>query len=541
MTLTVATNAADDDSRAVRERLSADRAASRLFAQDASLWGPEAADEADRRLGWVNFADRARELIGEVEALRAELAADGIDRIVLCGMGGSSLAPEIIAQWAGVPLTVLDSTHPARVRRAVHCDLARTVVVVSSKSGSTVDTLSHKAAFEHAFAEAGLNIARHMIIVTDPGTELGEDAAARGMRVFTADPRVGGRYSALTAFGLVPAGLAGADIARLVDEAVSVHTELAIDSVENPAIHLAGLLMQALPERYVLAVHPTRDAAWGLGVWVEQLIAESTGKIGRGMLPIALERGAPELSRPLSSTALGVSIGVESSREGPTPGEVEVSGPLGSQLLLWETATALLGRLLDVNPFDQPDVESAKVAAREILRTRTVSAPAQSALTDVPGAEVLDAPSADLIRAADVISALRNLATTPHFLSIQAYLDGDSGLEEPLARLRDRLAETLGVPVSLDWGPRFLHSTGQFHKGGPALGVFLQLLDTADPEFYIADSTDGFGELITAQAHGDREVLTSRGLPVIAVRASDPHRLVAALLDAMSATNPAND
>ena len=528
MTLYVGSNDEADELQSCKQ-LVKDRVASRLFAKDASLWGKGAAKEASQRLGWVSFSAESQSLIERITALREELASDGIDRVVLCGMGGSSLAPEIIAQWAGVDLTVLDSTHPARVRRTVQCDLRRTVVVISSKSGSTIDTLSHQAAFEEAFAHAGLDISRHMVIVTDPGTDLGARARARGLQVFDADPEVGGRYSALTAFGLVPAGLAGADISRLIDEAKSSVEMLSTDSLDNPGNQLAGLMHAALPDRFTLAVYPSRNAEWGLGTWVEQLIAESTGKQGRGILPIALGRTAPEVTGKLLPNVLRVSVGEAPTQEPLAGHELEVAGPLGAQFLLWEVATALLGRLLEVNPFDQPDVESAKAAARELLGSTQPITDAQGTLGDVPEIEVLDSAGFSLRSSDEVISALSQLVTSDRFLSVQAYLDSDSGLESPLNVVRDRLAALLGAPVSLDWGPRFLHSTGQFHKGGPARGVFLQLLDTAKPEFSISGAAGEFGALISAQAHGDRTVLKAQGLPVIALRSAEPQRLVEAL------------
>lgn len=534
MTVGVVPGKALPPHRAACVQLTDDRVASRLFGEDATLWGAEAHAEAERRIGWVDFAGRAETTIAEIDALRIELRASGIDRVVLCGMGGSSLAPEVIAQWAGVPLTVLDSTHPARVRRAVECDLRRTVVVVSSKSGSTIDTLSHKAAFEHAFLAEGLDIARHIVVVTDPGTALEQEATELGQRVFHADPRVGGRYSSLTAFGLVPAGLAGADVRRLVAEASDARDLLARDSPENPSFRLAAILANALPEQYILAVHPARETDWGLGAWVEQLIAESTGKIGRGMLPIALDRDAPELRAEGPETVIGVSIGATASNTGPAADGFEVTGSLGAQLLLWEAATAILGRLLGVNPFDQPDVESAKQAARKILGASAATVRVTTALTDAAGVDLLDAPAPHTVTSVvGVLDALRELTTEGRFLSVQAYLDEEAGFAMSLVQLRDRLANELKVPVSLDWGPRFLHSTGQLHKGGPPRGVFLQVLDHAEPEMAIAGADSGFGALITAQAQGDREVLAARGLPVIALRAQDPRTLITALCRAM--------
>ena len=499
------------------------RVASRIFALDASLWGADAAPEAAARLGWTDFAAGAAQAIAEAATARSALLAAGVDRIVLCGMGGSSLAPAVIARWAGVPLTVLDSTHPDVVARALGTELARTAVVISSKSGSTIETLSHRAAFERAFAEAGIDAAERIIVVTDPGSPLEHAADSSGQRVCNADPDVGGRFSALTAFGLVPAGLAGADIAGLVAEAEAVRDRLAEDSPENPALRLAAAIACGLPERYILGIHAEPSADWGFGTWIEQLVAESTGKDGKGVFPISLPAQAPELQRHAESVTL-VELrapGSADAREG-----IVISASLGAAFLLWEVATAALGRVMEIDPFNQPDVESAKVAARAVLADpEGHPAPVGIALAGTPGARLLAAPEGSALGAdgtpEQLIAALRGMVPEGGYLAIQAYLDPESDAREPLHRLRDLLAEVLEVPVALGWGPRYLHSVGQLHKGGPALGSFLQLCDAELREVAIPDSESGFDTLIAAQAQGDRAVLTERGRPVVALSLSD--------------------
>ncbi len=220
MTFSVTSNGLEVPA-AARDRLAADDVAARLLRKDATLWGPEAEEEAAVRLGWLDLPESSRELVEPLAELRAELAAEGLDRIVLCGMGGSSLAPEVICRTAGVPLVVLDTTDPGQVAGAMD-DLDRTVVVVSSKSGGTVETDSQRRAYEKAFSDAGIDPRERIIVVTDPGSPLDQSAREAGYRVFNADPNVGGRFSALTAFGLVPSGLAGADIAELLDEAEEI-------------------------------------------------------------------------------------------------------------------------------------------------------------------------------------------------------------------------------------------------------------------------------------------------------------------------------
>lgn len=546
--------------------LVADRVASRLVARDASLWGPDAEPEAEVRLGWVDASARAGALLDELAALRERFVAAGVERIVLCGMGGSSLAPEVIARREGVPLVVLDSTHPDQVRRALGGDLDRTGVVVSSKSGSTIETRSHRAAFEAAFRREGIDPSQRVVVVTDPGSPLEAAAREAGYRVFLADPEVGGRYSALTAFGLVPSALAGADVAALLAEAEAIRPQLGRDSPENPAVLLAAALAAGQPDRFVCALAEEGASAVGLGDWIEQLVAESTGKAGRGVLPLVLPPAAPERTGVLPASARLVRLGdaaggTFASPSGVRPGaeELVMSGPLGAQLLVWEFATAMLCRLLGVDPFNQPDVESAKVAAREAMRGDAVptvdaeAAEVPTRLGDAPDIELIDAPCAgdpteghpasERPTSLDaVVHRIREAVGPDGYLAVQAYLDREGPAVEAVLGLRDSLARSLALPVTLGWGPRFLHSTGQLHKGGPPTGVFLQLLDPARPEEPIPGSDAGFGVLIDAQAAGDRAVLRAAGRPVFALRSADPARLaerLAELVGAVPSTPPA--
>lgn len=497
-----------------------DRVASRIFEKDATLWGDAAEDEARIRLGWTTFAEAAAEIIPDIEDVRAEFASAGVDRIVLCGMGGSSLAPAVIARWAGVELTMIDSTHPAVIERVLGGDLARTAVVVSSKSGSTIETRSHLAAFEQAFRDAGID--SRVVIVTDPGSPLDEESRAAGRLVFNADPNVGGRFSALTAFGLVPSGLAEVDLKQFVSDAESARGQLAVDSPDNPALRLAAAIAAGLPERFVLTTWSPSDVDWGLGSWIEQLVAESTGKEGKGVLPIALATSAPEFrEEPKNTLSVGVT-GEEAPEDLSAFTGIVTAGTLGGQMLLWEVATAALGRLMGIDPFNQPDVESAKIAARAAL------AAAASAGDDAASSEAATPPSP-----AETVAWLRDNVEADGYLVIQAYLDAEADYAEGLSQLRDRLAASLGVPVALGWGPSYLHSTGQLHKGGPTLGAFLQLTDGGMSPLPIPGNESGFETLIAAQARGDRDVLEERGRPVLTLEAADPAAAIAELLEAL--------
>ncbi|MBA2715843.1 MAG: glucose-6-phosphate isomerase [Propionibacteriales bacterium] len=512
-----------------------DRVASRVAAQDPTLWGPDAESEAAIRLSWVSLPTTSRPLLAEIEALRAQLESEGIDRVVLCGMGGSSLAPEVISRTYDVPLTILDSTNPSVVRRALDGDLSRTVVVVSSKSGGTLETDSQRRAFAAAFEAAGIDAPARFVVVTDPGSELERLAREQGYRkVFLADPHVGGRYSALTAFGLVPTGLAGVDVSELLEEAAAVARRLAEDSMGNPALVLAAALA-ATAGRDKVAIVDLGSGISGFADWAEQLIAESTGKQGMGVLPVAVEGpSAPEVGA--ASSDVGVAALVAASAAGQQPAGiaepwVTVSGALGAQFLTWETATAVAGRLIGINPFDQPDVESAKKAARGLLDAQPQSDP--PAVVD-NGLEVRGSPGLldDVDTAAGAVEALLRELGEDGYLAVMAYLDSER--DASLHEVREALARRTGRPVTFGWGPRFLHSTGQYHKGGPAQGVFLQITSTEPDDVDIPDQPFTFGSLITAQAAGDATVLTEHGRPVLRLHVQDPTVGVAAVQELLT-------
>ena len=511
--------------------------ASGITAGDPSLWGPDAEAEASKRLGWVDAVSVSRPLVPEIEALRAELVAKGVTRVVLAGMGGSSLAPEVIAQTAGVPLVILDSTAPGQVLAALDGDaesggLEQTVLVVSSKSGSTVETDSAKRTFEAAFRDLGIDPLERIVVVTDPGSPLDASARADGYRVFNADPTVGGRYSALTAFGLVPTGLAGVDIGELLDEADATLLEVAIDSPDNPSLVLAAAIAGGDPRRDKLGLVTDGTHIVGLPDWIEQLVAESTGKNGTGILPVVLLPVSPELdSKPADLQIVRL---VDEANEFHLfehhEGEVLISGSLGAQLVVWEYATAIAGRMLGIDPFDQPDVESAKIATRGLLDARPE--PTAPAFT-VDGVEVRvsDPELAASGTIAGVLDALWSRLSDDGYVSVQAYVDR---LRLPqLVGIRELVAADSGRPATFGWGPRFLHSTGQYHKGGPPNGVFLQILEQTDVDLEIPGRPFTFGQLIQAQAAGDASVLADgHGRPVVTLTLTDPQAEVLTLFEA---------
>jgi glucose-6-phosphate isomerase len=518
MTLQVSTSGASSDAVAsVIQELVRDKVASRIFARDETLWGVDAEAEASIRLGWVDAASESLEQIDDVMSLRRLHQSQGLTRIVLCGMGGSSLAPEVIAASAGVDLVVLDSTHPSQVRSAVSREIEQTVVVVSSKSGSTVETDSQKRIFEQAFEQSGIDKTSRIIVVTDPNSPMHKQAVLDGYRVFLANPNVGGRFSALTMFGVVPSVLAGADMMPILRDAISTADELSKDEATNPALVLGAAMARTkssdgLKDKLGIVSMGTQVA--GLAYWMEQLIAESTGKLGRGVLPVVLDSNSPELLSRIDDL---VSIGI-SSDESRSDFDVNVSGDLGSHFLLWEVATAVAARLLKVNPFDQPDVESAKIASRKFLESKS---PEAGSLFTNEGISV-SMKNLGLSKDSTLRQAFEMLVAavdSKGYIAIHSYLDRQR--DGSFLKLRDLLAMASGRPTTFGWGPRFLHSTGQYHKGGPTQGVFLQLITEREVELMVPGRDFGFQELMNSQAAGDANVLAEHGRPVLTLRFRD--------------------
>jgi glucose-6-phosphate isomerase len=520
-----------DAIRALTERAAQADLPARLAAKDATLWGPDAEPEAKIRLGWLDLAETSRDLLPRLAALREALAADGIDRVVLAGMGGSSLAPEVICRTAGVPLTVLDTTDPQQVTAALGGpELRRSVVVVSSKSGGTVETDSHRRAAWAAYAAAGVpedEIGRHFVAVTDPGSSLETTAKEAGFReVFLADPTVGGRYSALTAFGLVPSALAGADVTALLDEAAALRPALA-EGEHNPALDL-GLALGAAWElgRDKVVLADTGSGIVGFGDWAEQLLAESTGKQGKGVLPVVVE--APTAAGTTGDDVALVLIG-PAGGDAPDP-VASIAGPLGAQFLAWEYATAVIGWALQINPFDQPNVQESKDNTGRIL---------ESGLPDeqpafVSGAVEVHATPELLGGATTLPDALRALlAAVPErgYLAVMAYLDRER--DASAADVRSELAQALGRAVTFGWAPRFLHSTGQYHKGGPQVGAFLQITGATSVDLGIPGRPYSFATLQAAQAGGDRQALAGRDRPLLHLHLTDRSAGLGQLLEAI--------
>lgn len=472
-----------------------------LFAKDPTLWGDDAVSEASTRLGWLDDPAAQRVLVEQIDLLRAELLASGVSRVILCGMGGSSLAPEVMARASGVQLTVVDTVHPDVLAPLLNTDLSSAAIVVSSKSGGTVETDSLARLFAAALREQGIDPRGRMVVVTDPGSPLDVESTANGYRVFHGNPAVGGRFSALTAFGLVPAGLAGVPVRQILDDAHEAWALLSQNAPANAGLVLGAGIAVMAPVRNKLLVSDAPGTP-GFGNWVEQLVAESTGKNNRGLLPV------------MESSLHGLPDGLRVGPEG-TEADIQISGSLGALFLLWEVAVSFASQIIGVNPFDQPDVESAKVAAREYLTAGLV--------THTPGRTLGDlVASATPPLPANVRDLEGALAWLIEELQAKSYVGicvfGTGGSDPgPWRAAANAIEAATARPVTLGFGPRFLHSTGQFHKGGPREGVFLQIVVVPEVDLSIPGRDFTAAELLIAQAQGDAAVLAATGQRVLSV------------------------
>ena len=523
--------ALSDVSARVDERLGAWAAgeyARRMWDKDHTLWSPEPIPELANRLGWLRLPYD----IDQVPSMRtfAEEIRAGTDRVVLLGMGGSSMAPEVFANTFGSApghpsLNVLDSTHPDAVRAvSAGIDPARTLFLVASKSGGTIETLS---LFRHFWGMASSVHDRpgdRFVALTDPGSGLEALAGERGFRrVFTAPPDVGGRYSALTPFGLVPAALIGMDIESLLSKAAVMADECGPD---RPASANSGLRLGAVMGESALAgrdklTYICSPAVAGFGAWIEQLVAESTGKNGTGIVPVADEPlGDPE---SYGQDRLFVFMALEGDR--PSEWATVQAGlrrrghpvvtvtlrhldELGAEMFRGEMAVASAGSILGINPFDQPDVQVAKDLARQAMSPEGL----EGGVTEV---------SSDSPRLGAALETWGAMIEAGDYVGIHAYLPMGGPAAPVLESLVPHLRDRYRVPVTLGYGPRFLHSTGQLHKGGANNGVFLQLVDSPSLDIEVPEAGFSFGELIEGQAAGDYQALSGRDRRVLRVRLSD--------------------
>jgi transaldolase/glucose-6-phosphate isomerase len=489
----------------------------RLWAGDPTVWGPSGTPELADRLGWLRLHETMRPRLPELSGIAASILDEGPTDVVLLGMGGSSLAPEVFATVLGggaayPRLAVLDSTHPDQVWSVSSgIDHRSTVFVASSKSGTTLETIS---ALQLFWEQTGRDGSR-FVAITDPGTPLVAMAEEGGFRALVmAPPDVGGRFSALSPFGLLPAALVGADLEALLDAAASLHHETAVDQgLEWGEAARQGVDKLTLSTSPALASFP-----W----WMEQLVAESLGKDGKGIIPVA---GEPSLES-YGEDRLFVTYRLRGELVAVSPAghpaiEVEVSDRihLAAAMLQAEVATAAAGAVLGVHPFDQPDVERAKKLARQALSAEPARVDAidsfHPALTD---------------RLDDLVASVN----TGDYFCLQAFLPRSEEVDAALASIRRRVGNQTWAATTAGYGPRFLHSTGQLHKGGPNTGVFLQLVDRPVRDMPVPGSDITFGRIIAAQALGDYAAMREKGRRVLRVdlgedRAAGLARLLEAL------------
>ncbi len=518
------------------------RNTARLWRRDASLWTD--ADES-RWLGWLSAADDFAREIGELQAFSTELRAEGVRHVLLLGMGGSSLCPEVLAETfgqlpGGPRLHVLDSTVPAQVAALEgDVDLAHTLVIVASKSGSTLEPNIFLAYFfDRMVAAVGRAAAgRHFIAITDPGSKL-EAVATRDAfrRIFAGVPSIGGRYSALSPFGLVPAAAIGLDLPRWQASVASMTAECGSDKParRNPGVSL-GLLLGTCAnhgfDKLTLIVSPR---IYDFGAWLEQLIAESTGKNGRAVIPVDREAiGAPAIYgtdrvfayvRLASAPDDAQDAAVEALAAAGRPVvRLDVAEPYGlaGEFFRWEIATAVAGAVMRINPFDQPDVEASKNATRALtseyeatgaLATETpvLVGDGLAFYTDEANADAIRGTAANASPLAWLRAHLARLGDGDYF-ALLAYVAMTSSHESRLQRIRMQVRDARRVATCLGFGPRFLHSTGQAYKGGPNSGVFLQVTADDAIDLPVPGARYSFGVVKAAQARGDFQVLVERG------------------------------
>jgi transaldolase/glucose-6-phosphate isomerase len=523
-------------SSAVEQRLKVWQTAqfgARLWAKDPTLWAPRGTAEITDRLGWLTLPETMSGQVADLGAFREQVRADGFTHAVVLGMGGSSLAPEVFEKTfgsgAGYPeLLVLDSTHPAAVKAIEeNIDLRHTLFIVSSKSGTTTEPNSFFYYFWQKVNAVAKNPGAQFVAVTDPNTTLQKLGEQRGFRrVFQATPDVGGRYSALTHFGLVPAAIIGLDLNKLLDRARAMAESCgaAVPAAQNPGLALGAVLGEAALAGRDKATIFASPSLRNFPVWLEQLIAESTGKEGKGIVPVAGEEPAGDPSR-YGADRLFVYLHLAAEKDETHEAKLRALEAaehpvvrielgdlfdLGQEFFRWETAIAAAGAVIGIQPFNQPDVQLAKDLAREAMKKSSGGGAGDAKSSAIDAASVPD------LRAA--IQKWLATVAPGDYIGTDAYLAPTDATTAALERIRVLLWHRTKSATMLGYGPRFLHSTGQLHKGGPNTGLFLQIIDTPAEELPVPETDYSFGQLIRAQAAGDLTALQQRGRRTVQVQ-----------------------
>jgi transaldolase/glucose-6-phosphate isomerase len=548
-TQTIEAGSAKETVAAGLEALDGRQFGRRLHAKDPSLWSGDLDERASigDRLGWLDSMEAIRSRITDVTAFADHVREEGVTHVVLLGMGGSSLSAEVCRAICGPAtgwpeLLVLDSTDPAAIRDVERrIDLAHTLFIVASKSGTTTETLGFYQYFWKAAREALSTPGYHFVAITDPETPLASEANTHGFRRTFENPEdIGGRYSALSYFGLVPMALLGLDVARLLDRALVMQQTCGpfVPAERNPGLHLGALLgLAARQGRDKVTFAPSRSLG-AFGAWAEQLLAESTGKAGRGLIPVDGEPPGPADAyaqdrlfvgmREAGDDDGGANAFLEArAAEGHPIVRIELSDPLdlGAEFLRWEVATSVAGSILGTNPFDEPNVAESKRNTADLLEqwARDRSFPEVSALAGDEWVTLYGEPAQSWLShehtrsSESVLQQFLGSVRPRDYVALLAYVHRTRATHELLTSFRVRLRERLRIATTLGYGPRYLHSTGQLHKGGPNTGLFLLL--TADPaeDVPIPGETHGFGTLHRAQALGDYRALVEKERRVLRV------------------------
>lgn len=522
----------------ILSRISSEDIIARIWTRDHTVWASDPKEIANR-LRWLDLPTTMASQTQRISGFVDSVLKDGFSHAVLLGMGGSSLAPDMLSQTFGttagyLSLQILDSTHPVAIQRMVDdIPISKTLFIVSTKSGTTSETLSlFRTFYQRAVESVGSDSAGdHFIAITDPHSPLIEIATEHSFRdIFLNDPNLGGRYSALSLYGLIPAALLGLDIHALLHEARNVAEQCAPERQisSNAAAQLGDFLGACALDSRDKATLLLSSRITPLGDWIEQLIAESTGKDGKGIVPVLepLPTGAEFYGKDRAFIAIRLggdpqqdAIVREWIEQGHPVAQIEIDtlSELAGQFYLWEFATAVACHILGVHPFNQPNVESAKQLARnmidESLRTGRLPILASEPLND------------------DQISKFLEAVAPGDYIAIHAYLPPSRVLTETLHQLQASIRDRYKVAVTFGYGPRFLHSTGQLHKGDRGNGHFIQLVSETMPPVAIPDgaglpgSSLSFGTLITAQAFGDRQALENGGRPVLTLKTQGGHVL----------------
>ena len=532
--------------RATLSEWEAGRCTERLWHRDASLW---TSSGEERWLDWLEIVEEQRRQGALFRRVAREVRSSGFGAVVVLGMGGSSLCPQVLARsfgrLAGFPrLLILDSTVPAQVRALERLlDLGRTLFLVSSKSGTTIEpTVLMEYFLDRVRARVGADAGSRFAAITDPGSPLEELARRQGFReVFHGVPGIGGRFSALSHFGMVPAAAMGVDVPAFLERAASMADACRPGSPadRNPGVSLGALLARAAGSGRDKMTVLASPALASLGMWLEQLLAESLGKGGKGVVPVAGEPAGPARAygpdrlfaqvRLAGGARAGDRVLAALARDGHPVVRTDLDGPmdLGREFVRWEVATAVAGSLLGVNPFDQPDVEAAKVETRKLTgaveqagslppETPALASQGLTLFADPANAEALASAAGAASAGAWIAAHLARLGPGDYF-AMNAFLDESPAVEAELRAIRRLVRDRRKVATTLGFGPRFLHSTGQLHKGGPPSGVFLEVTADDAEAVPIPGRRWDFGVLARAQARGDFEALAARGRRLLRV------------------------